>query len=89
MEKSNYKLIPYYDASDTYSHAPYTMVNLKNGYLMGMEMLPDGETTLAVYYKNIYEKVSFNPFKPRKYGEVYKIKLPRETVNFIMEAYKK
>jgi hypothetical protein len=89
MEKTYYNLVPNYYVSKVSTHTPFTLDDLKNGYLMRMEMLPDGETSLIVLYVDVYEKLTFNPFKPIKFGELYKIKLPKETVNYIIEAVKK
>jgi hypothetical protein len=89
MEKSHYyNLVPNYDVSNVNTH-PSTLVDFKNGYLPYMYMLPDGETSIIVLDDDFYDKHTFNPFKPIKFGELYKIKLPKETVNYIIEAAKK
>lgn len=82
-----YSVVPKYDETIDVVN-PTTFENLNSGYLTSMEILPDGETSIIAFNNDIHEKRSLNPFKLTKYGEFYKIKLPKKTVNHIVEAAK-
>jgi len=80
MGENYYNLVPNYDSSHVNM---YALENLKSGYLIRMEMLQDGETTLVVFNQDFNETSEFNPFKHTKFVETYKTKLSKETVDYI------
>ena len=88
IDKNYYCIEPNYNEPKNPMY-PFTLDDLKNGYLMKMKMLQDGVITISVWNQDIYKKETFNPFRPSKSQETYKIQLAEETVKCIKEAIKK